>query len=164
MKKQGLIFLVSVVFLAILVVGCATTKQMELAENRINAMDVKSKITEEKIEQERIRLAEIRGYTFRLGERLDVVEKNDIALKTELGANKNLISLVAQRLENSETDLGAKIQGLEAEFRAGQKEYKNLKDFALARLQWLKKTVSLREAPPTKSNPKRQGRYLFPNP
>ena len=146
MKKHVSVLLLVAVSLMLWMVGCATTKQMDTAEKLLGIQGVDLKNTREELAREK-------GFREGLGKRIDGIENN---FKAELGATKKDLTSVVQRVEKTEvglnevkTDLGAtknQIQGLEAEFRAGQKEYKNLKDFALARLQWLKKIVSLREA------------------
>lgn len=148
MKKQALIFLVSMVFLAVLA-GCATT-------GRVQETDV--------------RVAKIEGFTQALNLKLGTVE-NDVRankeatelLKADLGATKNKVREVAQRVEKAEGDIGAtktQVQGLgqkaedlekgmglvklelKNELRQVEKEYKNLKTYALA----IRKTVAEREA------------------
>jgi len=150
MKKRVSIFLLAMVFLAaILVAGCATVGRVEQTE---------------------LKVAKLEGFTQALNLDLGNV-RNDVrglketsnSLKTDLGATKSRLQELAQKTEvglNSiKTDLGAareQIQGfekrvisVESDLSATKdqiaKEYKNLRSFALARTEMVRKRVAERE-------------------
>ena len=145
MKKQTLIFWLALVIPTILVVGCASTKSVEVLGNRLGANELDLQMTRQK-------LAKVEGIQIGLGERIEKVEKTDIALKIELGATKKDLTNVTQRVEGIEVDLGAtrtqiqgltaKTDGIEKGLGIAKKEFKDIQSY----IPVFRKIIAEREA------------------
>lgn len=149
MKKQTLVFLLVMVFLAVLA-GCATVKRAELIEKRMGIQEVDLQNTREEMAREK-------GFREGLGKRIDGIENN---FKAGLGATKKDLVNIASRVEKTEvslnevkTDLGttkgwlqevaSKTEATLTELKSQvQKEYKDIRSYAIV----LREIIAKREA------------------
>lgn len=159
MKKQTLTFLLAVVFLA-MVAGCATTKRVELLENRLGADELDHQMTREK-------LAKVESSQKDFSKDLSVTKdqllqvtketteaiqglrrsnaKNETGLnevRADITATKTQVQGLTLKTEDLEKGIGlvkAEVKQVEKQV---QKEYKDLRVYALN----LRKIIAEREA------------------